>query len=204
MTPTTPAAGGFTVASENPVYVLGNYNTTANDTIWSTGADDTRPHAAAAIIADSVTLLSNSWNDLNSMVPATAPTQPSGNRNASTTYYRTAVAAGKNINLKFPTWANANPDYPYSTDGGVGNFLRFMESWSGVTLNYQGSMVSLYYSTYNTGIFKCCTYSVYRPPVRHYVFDPDFATPSGLPPGTPMFRDVDSLSYRQYYTPRAQ
>ncbi|MGC2196141.1 MAG: PilX N-terminal domain-containing pilus assembly protein, partial [Terriglobales bacterium] len=41
--------GGFTVASENPVYVLGNYNASA--------AGYTDPHAAAAIIADAVTLL---------------------------------------------------------------------------------------------------------------------------------------------------
>jgi Tfp pilus assembly protein PilX len=198
--------GGFTVASENPVYIQGDYNTTANDALWTTGADDSRPHAAAGIIADAVTVLSNNWQDSTSMVPNTAPTQPSGNRTANTTYYRTAIAAGKNMNMPFPAWANANPDYPYFTDGGVGNFLRFIEDWNntGVTLNYEGSLVSLYYSTYATGMFKCCTYSVYTPPRRNYVFDPDFAVPSGLPPGTPMFRDVDSLSYRQYFNPRSQ
>jgi hypothetical protein len=196
--------GGFTVASENPVYIEGDYNTTANDSLWTSGTDDGRPHAAAGIIADAVTLLSNNWTDSNSTVPATAPTQPSGNRTASTTYYRTAIAAGKNMNLPFPAWANTNPDYPYFTDGGVGNFLRLIEDWNnaGVNLWYQGSMVSLYYSAYATGMFKCCTYSVYTPPHRNYAFDSDFAVPSGLPPGTPMFRDVDSLSYRQYFNPR--
>jgi hypothetical protein len=70
-------------------------------------------------------------------------------------------------------------------------------------LNYKGSLVSLYYSTYNTGTFKCCTYSVYQPPARNYVFDPLFSQPQNLPPGTPQFRDIDNLSYQQSFTPRS-
>jgi hypothetical protein len=31
----------------------------------------------------------------------------------------------------------------------------------------------------------------------------DFANPAGLPPGTPLFRDVNSLGYRQLFTARA-
>jgi hypothetical protein len=62
--------------------------------------------------------------------------------------------------------------------------------------------VSLYYSTYATGTFKCCAYSVYQPPDRNYVFDPLFAKPDGLPPGTPSFLDVENLSYRQTFTAR--
>jgi hypothetical protein len=38
---------------------------------------------------------------------------------------------------------------------------------------------------------------VYNPPNRNYIFDPLFAQPQNLPPGTPMFRNVDNLSYRQ-------
>jgi len=38
---------------------------------------------------------------------------------------------------------------------------------------------------------------VYNPPNRNYVFDPLFSQPQNLPPGTPMFRNVDNLSYRQ-------
>lgn len=49
--------GGFTVASENPVYVLGDYNSNVSDPFWTGGAGTT-PHSAAAIIADAVTLLS--------------------------------------------------------------------------------------------------------------------------------------------------
>src|SRR5713226_5810886 len=90
----------------------------------------------------------------------------------------------------------------FSNDGVAHNFLRYLENWGGRSLNYKGSLVSLYYSTYLTGVFKCCT-TVYSPPVRNYSFDADFALPAGLPPGTPLFRDVDTLGYRQVFATRA-
>ncbi len=196
--------GGFTVASENPVYVQGDYNSNAADTFFTAATaagpgPDTANHSAASVIADAVTILSNNWSDLASM--NSNPTQPVGNRTAATTYYRMAVAGGKNMAFPFPAWENAT-DYGFGTDGGIHNFLRFLEDWNGQTLNYGGSLVSLYYSTYNTGVFKCCQYSVYRPPTRNYLFDADFTNPSGLPPGTPMFRDIESLSYRQLFAAR--
>ena len=59
----------------------------------------------------------------------------------------------------------------------------------------------MYYSQYNTGIFKCCN-AVYGAPTRNYFFDTLFQDPSNLPPGTPSFQDVVSLSYHQAFTPQ--
>jgi len=190
--------GGFTVASENPVYVYGNYNSNASDPFWGT-ANNANPaqttHSAAAIIADAVTVLSNQWSDSNSMLNSTNP----GNRKATNpAYYRAAIAGGKNIPFPQPTWGGAGQDF--GTDGGLHNFLRYLESW-GTTLNYAGSLVSMYYSEYNTGIFKCCT-TVYTPPTRKYYFDVLFLNPNNLPPATPMFQDVVNLSYHQNFTPQ--
>lgn len=208
--------GGFTVASENPVYIQGDYNSNSGDNFWPNGVQsgvaDLAGHSAAAVIADAVTVLSNNWVDQLSTLgnPASSanggnnsPTLAQGNRPATTTYYRVAIAGGKNMAFPFPSWENAT-DYGFGTDGGVHNFLRFLEDWqtTGATLNYGGSLVSLYYATYNTGVFKCCEYSVYQPPVRNYIFDSDFTLPQGLPPGTPMFRDVETLSYRQLFSTR--
>jgi hypothetical protein len=187
----TDNTGGFTVASENPVYIQGNYNSNAADPAWAGGAD-VAGHAAAAVIADSVTLLSNNWSDLNSLANPTTV----GNRPANTTFYRLAIAGGKNMNFPKPNFGSND----FGTDGGTHNFLRYLESWGG-PLNYKGSLVSLYYSTYLTGVFKCCT-TVYSPPTRNYSFDADFALPAGLPPGTPLFRDVDTLGYRQLFAVR--
>ncbi len=191
----TDNTGGFTVASENPVYVRGNYNSSAADPTWGGGAD-VAGHAATAVIADSVMPLSNNWSDLNSFAfPTTHNTIVQ--RTATTTYYRLAIAGGKNMNFPKPAFG-AND---YGTDGGTHNFLRYLEDWGGKTLNYKGSLVSLYYATYNTGVYKCCT-TVYSPPTRNYSFDADFALPAGLPPGTPLFRDVDTLGYRQLFAVR--
>ncbi len=206
--------GGFTVASENPVYVSGNYNASAAQAFAegscgvpypaTTSTSPQSPcHVAAAVIADAVTLLSSTWVpapgsgpalDLNSFIN---PTTPGNRSNSTANYYRLAIAAGKNLNFPQPTFAGVANDY--GTDGGVHNFLRYIEGWN-TTLNYMGSLVSLYYSEYATGIYKCCT-SVYSPPTRAYAFDLDFLNPTLLPPGTPMFRDVNNVGFQQIFTP---
>jgi hypothetical protein len=193
--------GGFTIASENPVYVAGNYNSSAADPFWGTANAVTptqTPHSAASIIADSVSLLSNTWSDMGSLMFPTAP----GNRApGADAYYRTAIAGGKNIPFPSPGWANTAGINDFGTDGGLHNFLRYLESWGGNTLHYNGSLVSMYYSEYNTGTFKCCT-TVYSPPGRNYYFDVLFLNPTNLPPATPEFQDVVNLSYHQNFTPQ--
>lgn len=188
--------GGFTVASENPVYVLGNYNTGPSDPYWTGGTNNT-PHSAASIIADSVTLLSVNWTDLNSLSHPSTNTDLITYRVPADTYYRMAIAAGKNVPFPQTGWGAQD----FGTDGGLHNFLRLVEYWSGKHVYYSGSMVSMYYSEYNTGTFKCCT-TVYGVPTRDFYFDTLFLNPANLPPGTPMFQDVVNLSYHQNFTPQ--
>jgi hypothetical protein len=189
--------GGFTVASENPVYIQGNYNSDNTDPFWNNPPPATPAdinHSAAAVIADAVTVLSNNWSDENSMLN---PLNLGGRAPNTPTYYRLAIAGGKNIN--FPQPAGTGQDF--GTDGGVHNFLRYIESWGGSGgLYYRGSLVSLYYSQYATGTFKCCTL-VYGPPPRYYYFDTAFLDPTKLPPGTPMLQDVVNLTYWQDFKP---
>ncbi len=187
--PTKPdGSGGFTVASENIVYVQGNYNAD------NSGYGD--PHAAAAVIADAASFLSKDWEDWRSF---RHPTYKGSStlRKAATSYYRVAVAAGKNIPWPHPNWTG-NEDY--GLDGGTHNFLRYLERWSGKTFHYRGSLVSLYYSEYAPGIYKCCN-TVYSPPTRDYEFDDNFLDIAKLPPGTPRFRDIVNLGFQQIFTP---
>jgi Tfp pilus assembly protein PilX len=202
---TSTNGGGFTVASEEPVYVLGNYNTGSADPFWPSENTTTTPHSAAAIIADTVTLLSNppissvtsGWYDQESFLyPATQSSRP-----GNTSYYRMAIASGKSIPWPYPSsWATSDD---VGTDGGMHNFLRYLENRgaNSSTVNYAGSMISMYYSQYNTGMFKCCN-AVYGAPQRNYFFDTQFLNPNNLPPGTPMFQDVVSLSSHQNFTPQ--
>ena len=191
--------GGFTVGSENPVYIQGDYNSSVADPTWLVPAPPgpESVHSAAAVIADAVTLLSNGWSDLNSL---RSPSNDAG-RVAATTYYRVAVSGGKNINFPVNVCCAWSGTDDWGTDGGVHNFLRQLEQWGGQTLNYKGSLVSMYYSTYATGTDKNGGNTTYDPPTRNFIFDPLFTKPQNLPPGTPLFRDIDNLSYRQSFTP---
>ncbi len=179
-------ACGLTIVAENPVYVQGDYNAGINGNFAT-------PFVAASVMGDAVTLLSDNWNDVNSFAFPYAP----GSRSGSTTTYRMAILGGKTIPFKQPTVGGVGQDF--GTDGGVHNFLRYIETWNG-TLWYKGSIVALFYSHQAAGTFKCCT-TVYSPPTRGYSFQTEFLTPSLLPPRTPMFRDINTIGFTQLVLP---
>jgi hypothetical protein len=184
-----PAGMGLTIVSENPVYVQGNFNTPSAGAFGATQAD----HRPSAIIADAVTVLSNNWNDNRSFA---SPHNPLG-RPGTTTWYRTAIVAGKGLSFLRPGWG-APQDF--GTDGGAHNFLRYLEGWGGNGLNYRGSIVNFFSSRQAVGTYKCCS-NVYKPPTRAYNFDAEFLQMSLLPPKSPAFRDVNTLTFRQILRP---
>jgi Tfp pilus assembly protein PilX len=191
---------GLTVASENPVYIQGDYNaiTTENvaaaaPDVWNETYD--KAHVACAVIADAVTLLSNSWFDRYSFSSPYAKGGPA-RRAVDATTYRTAIVAGKTLSFPKPSWGAQD----FGTDGGTHNFLRYIENWSGTNLWYRGSMVSFYTSRQAVGTFKCCGI-VYDAPNRLYTYDQDFKFPDKLPPRTPMIRDINVTSFTKVPPP---
>jgi hypothetical protein len=187
---------GLTFAVENPVYIKGDYNT-ANSNF-------TGSHVGASILADAVTLLSNNWNDLYSFncphtTSSTCQSSPAlPGRVASDTSYRVAIVAGKGRSFTKPSGRYQD----FGTDGGVHNFLRFLENWGGKALNYRGSIISLFYNQQAVGTYKCGENSnVYQPPTRGYKFDSDFLTRQLLPPDTPVFRDINITGFTQLKMP---
>jgi len=183
---------GLTISTENPMYIQGDYN--AN----SAGGGFANSSVATSVAADAVTILSVNWNDVNSFA---SPFNNLFNRTGATTYVRTAVVAGKQVSFKIPPWDNAGIDgsQDFGTDGGVHNFLRFLERWNG-TLFYEGSIVSLFFSRQATGLFNSGGNN-YSPPTRGYQFDVNFLDPTLLPPRTPMFRDVNTTGFTQLLLP---
>jgi hypothetical protein len=183
---------GLTIASENPVYVQGDFNANGSDTA-------AEPNMACAIIADAVTLLSNDWNDIRSFV---SPNNANA-RQATTTGYRMGIIAGKSMAFPRPTGWTSMRDF--GTDGGAHDFLRTLESWG--TLSYRGSLVSFYrsrqaVSTYKSGVSLAANQrNVFSVTTRTLAFDTDFLVPTELPPGTPAFRDVNTLTFRQLLRP---
>ena len=159
---------GFTLATQFPLYVLGDYN--AKDTTGSAlglfGTSTSTLHTyPAALMADSISILSDSWND---SITTKLPTPSSTTVNA-------AMLTGI-----VPT----NPSIIQNYSGGAENFLRLLESWGG-TLTYNGSMVAMFSSQYATNIWQQSG-NYYNVPTRHWSFDFNFAKgTSFLPPLTP-------------------
>ncbi len=174
---------GLSVVSENPVYIQGNWN--ANGTF--SGA-----HAATAVMADTVTVLSSSWNDINSL---TEPYDVDGRPRATHSYYRVAIISGKGPIFAKP--GDVSGGSTFGTDGGAHSFLRMLEGGGSTTVHYRGSMATFFYNRQALGPFKCCGGIVYGVPVRDYTFDSDFLNPALLPPNTPMFRDLNAVGFGQ-------
>ena len=179
-------APGLMVISENPIYVQGDWN--ANQAGYG------NPHVASCVIGDAVSLLSNSWTDMNSFAnPYSAAARPRG-----TSWYRLGVIGGKGISFPLPASGNTASDF--GTDGGTHNFLRLLES--GGTVNYTGSIATFYFNRQATGTYKQgVANTVYSPPVRNYQFDTDFLNPATLCPLTPVFRDLNALGFTQEMRP---
>lgn len=160
---------GLTVATPNPLYVKGHFNAPAAH-LGTTNTSLTKP---ASLVADAVTILSGNWNDANS-------TKSLSNRTATDTTVNAAIIAGI---------VESNST---SYSGGVENFPRFLENWSGRTLTYNGSMVVMFPSQIATGPWRGTGSSIgiYNPPQRNWAFDVNFLDPTKLPPGTPEMRVV--------------
>jgi hypothetical protein len=178
---------GLTIVTENPVYVQGDWN--ANQAGFG------NPHAATAIISDSVTVLSNAWTD---NISFQFPYSPGSRTRSARSYYRFAVIAGKN--RPFPiSEVTDTVATDFGSDGGAHNFLRMLEG-NGGTVNYRGSIATFYYSRQAVGVYKCCA-TVYQAPTRAFNFDTDFLNPSLLPPQTPVFRDINTVGFWQETRP---
>jgi hypothetical protein len=167
--------GGLTIASSNPVYIQGDYNTgtgtvPSDTTAYSDPANPPSPTASgytkqpSSVIADAVNVLSNAWADGNSGAALSS-------RIASNTTVNTAIVAG--------IVQSGGGHY----SGGAENFPRFLEDWSNKTFTYYGSMVELYQSKQAVGIWGGNS-TTYSPPARQWFFDTGFYTYS--PPGSLM------------------
>jgi len=197
----------LTVASEWPLYVLGNYNSVGK---WP-----------ASLAGDGITILSTDWLDSNNRPRDDEVFEPCegsvsyqnpcpryeswaegwGYRRAEETTVNAAILAGH-----WPTPCDhAEAACPGGYDdfygGGIENFPRFLEEWtyaSGakVVFHYLGALVSPFTSRKTTGTWNG-TY--YVPPQRDWSFDTDFRDPAKLPPGTPNVGNVIRTAMREAF-----
>ncbi|MGB8356337.1 MAG: hypothetical protein WCD79_20730 [Chthoniobacteraceae bacterium] len=185
--------GGLTIASPNPVYIQGDYNTgstltgsftSAGTTMntqplsngtsaYPTGTSAPSPvvgsgtsayvRQPAVVAADAVTILSNAWSDSTSAPPMDV---------AANTTINTAIVSGN-----VPTTSSH-----YS--GGIENFPRLLEDWStgSENLTIYGSFALLYNSEQATQPWLN-TGNYYNAPNRRWFFDSTLQNHN--PPGFP-------------------
>ncbi|MBS0663086.1 MAG: hypothetical protein JSR48_07455 [Verrucomicrobia bacterium] len=173
----SPTAG-LTVATNNPAYLVGDYNTGGTPPVDSGTNLAANNYASgytiqpAAVVADAVTAVSANWI--------------SGNYNGVSSL-NSRTPANLTINSAIIAGQVASNGTAYS--GGMENFIRLLENWSGKRLTYYGSLINLYQSQQataswqNTGVY-------YNAPTRNWYFDTNFLDPRKLPPGTPIVRSL--------------
>lgn len=156
---------GLTVATPNPLYTIGNYN---SPVLNSTNTTQAKP---AALISDALTILSPKWNDANS-------SKKLGNRIPGDTTVNAAIITGI-------VYSDPSDGLPFS--GGVMNLPRLLEDWNGKTLWLNTSVVNLYNSRFATNkwVSTSDANAYYSAPNRQFSFDLNFTDNTKLPPGTP-------------------
>jgi len=166
---------GLTVVTPEPLYVHDHYNvknTAASAPLY--GSHNTAATKPAALMGDAITILSGLW-----LLPDTTyGSKAFGSRLAQSTTVNAAILAG--------IVETVSGQY----SGGVENFPRFLENWSGDSLTYNGSMAVMFPSQTATGLWQGTGSSIgiYNPPTRDWAFDLNFRDPAKIPPGTPSVR----------------
>jgi hypothetical protein len=153
------AHGGFAIASDDAVYVRGDFNTVNKKPVM--------------VAADAVMVQSNAWDDSKS--------------NSTDMNVRKATATEMNgvfLQGIVPSQEDAGVQY-YS--GGLENFFRFMENWTGTVFTFSGSMVCMWESQKWVGYWR--DWPVSRPPDRSWSWDSTLAATGG-PPGVPSVYEV--------------
>jgi hypothetical protein len=182
----TARTPGFTVATNNALYVLGNYNADGNVSTPVSpynpavnGDNATHPDPSCALAADSITILSGNFLFRSSV------NDSSGSGGADTAK-NTEVCAGLVTGIV--------PSDSLSTSnqsGGAHNFPRFLEDWGSATFAYRGSLVCLFASEIGAQGWST---SYYSPPTRNWGYYSQFAS-GNYPPGTPSSRSYRRVNF---------
>ncbi len=210
---------GITVASENMVYIWGNYNTTGINTAPAAGVsclndplEDcfyTGNQVPASIVCDAFSPLSKTWYDSVTAMYPDALGSRLADRNlggvvTDETSVRAGIIAGNNLSAMSAGGSGldaGNYSATLSADesrlnGGMHNFPRFLEHWRSQRFNLVGSLIPLYHSTQAMGQYNANS-TIYSPPERNWAFDVTFRQPDRLPPGTPQFQYIEPTAFRQ-------
>lgn len=208
---------GITIASENMVYIWGNYNTSGVTGIPGGGSSLNPNNYSGAqiptsIVCDAFFPLSKTWFDgLSAMYPegSSLPDTLTGEAyrmaddNLSSVSDGTAVRAGiiAGTTISGLSGLPGRNAAGLRRSGGIINYPRFLEIWNmngeERSWSYAGSFIPLFRSTQAISQWENDTSAIYMPPRRNWSFDSTFLDPNRLPPGTPFFQYVQATGFRQ-------
>jgi hypothetical protein len=199
---------GLTVATNAPLYVLGNFNSTGNGP--SSGLEATTPddmntdipgtsrgaEIPVSIVADAVTILSPGYFGTPGTNGSSAPTILKGGNTSGTNAYVSASSGIPKLNMSdvevaASLIAGLVQTNASASSGGVHNLARFIEDWGGHTVYIRGSLVSLYLSRRATGPWST---SYYGAPNRKWGFDQILAN-GVFPPFTPKVMSYSRIRF---------
>jgi hypothetical protein len=179
-----------TLASDNPVYVVGDFNI----------GGGTYPRTGCAIIGDLVNLLSSDWKVDNSGRTGGRP-NPNPNNTLSMnaadvqTIFNAAFFSGRDDLARFSVRGGT---YNNETEG-IHNFLEFHEDWkNATTCQINGSLINLWFTRQARGLFECCgtgATNVYSPAKRDFGWDPGYMDSQYWPPYCPSAYAVERVGW---------
>ena len=177
---------GLTVATNLPMYVVGDVNTETNPTeldVTNSGYHFT----PILFVADNITLHSNKYSDvLNGWEKLRA--EETNPRDADDTTYNCSLYVG---------WSPPSESPSYPSDG-LENVFRFHENWLGKTLTFNGSQVVAFHSVFGFsgagGVGSAA--QIGRPPVRDFSYDKHLDALANQPPGAPLYEISGIYNWR--------
>ena len=131
-------------------------------------------HEPALVVGDAVTVLSKAWQDSKSSSALSC-------RVASNAYVNVVIMTGNSETA----WGAYN--------GGLENVIRFLEAWSGKTVNYSGSIIDLWYSEVVTNKWGYGDY--YTAPTRNWSYDEIYRTQ--VPPGMTRVFGLEEITWTE-------
>jgi|GEM_PF-595051 len=164
----TTISGALSIATDDPLYVKGNFNTGSS-------------RIPALLAGDSINILSNSFSDSKQVSTLTT----------------LQVASATETNAIFLAGNVPSGKYTSTYSGGAENFFRYMENWSGVKHTFRGSMLNCWESVTAIGKWIYGTVSgkpYYNAPNRDWYWD---SVLGGInpPPGMVSFFQVNPLTW---------
>jgi len=165
---------GLTIATNLPVFVLGDVNVGSNPEDLTPSS----PWVPVLVAGDVTHVLSNAWVDNKSRWSKSV----NGGEQATETTLRMELVSG---------WTPTT-NTPGQYSGGLENFPRFVEDWRNKILNIRGSFVVGWSTVYNRAPRQG---SVYAAPLRDWGFDRHLEQQTKQPPGAPL---LDVAAVRQW------